>query len=139
MAKKDNDKYLAFYKEFGQVLKEGPAEDQSNKEKNLNLLRFSSTKTDNESQEHSLKDYVERMQEGQDKIYYITAENFLAAKNSPHLEVFRKKGLEVLILSDRVDEWMMGYVNEFDGKSFQSVSKGELDLSKFERTYHQIH
>ena len=132
MAKKDEAKYTEFYKEFGQVLKEGPAEDNANKEKILNLLRFSTTHTDKEAQDQSLKAYADRMKEGQDKIYYITAENFITGKNSPHLEVFRKKGIEVIILSDRVDEWMMGYVNTYDGKSFQNVAKGELDLTKFE-------
>lgn len=132
MAKKKPEQYQAFWNEFGQVLKEGPAEDASNKEKIAGLLRFASTFEDSESQAQSLAGYVERMQEGQDTIYYIAAENYITAKNSPHLEVFRKKGIEVIVMSDRVDEWMMGYLSEFDGKKFQDVAKGELDLSKFE-------
>ncbi len=128
VAKNDAEKYAEFWKEFGQVLKEGPAEDFSNKEKIAGLFRFSSTETDSENQDQSLADYVSRMKEGQDKIYYIVAENFNTAKSSPHLEVFRKKGIEVLLLADRVDDWMMGHLTEFDGKSFQDVGKGALDL-----------
>jgi len=132
IAKKDSDKYATIWKEFGNVLKEGPGEDFTNKEKIASLLRFSSTLDDNEEQAVSLKDYIDRMQEGQDKIYYITADSFAAAKNSPHLEVFRKKGIEVLLMSDRVDEWLMSHLNEFDEKSFHSVAKGDLDLGEME-------
>ena len=128
LAKNDAEKYADFWKEFGQVLKEGPAEDFSNKEKIAGLFRFSSTHTDSEEQNQSLAEYVERMKESQDKIYYVVAENFNTAKNSPHLEVFRKKGIEVLLLSDRVDDWLMGHLSEFDGKTFQDVGKGALDL-----------
>jgi molecular chaperone HtpG len=113
-------------------MKEGPAEDHTNKEKIAGLLRFSSTHDDAETQEVSLADYVSRMQSGQDKIYYITAESFAAAKNSPHLEIFRKKGIEVLLLTDRVDEWMLSGLTEFDGKPLQSVAKGDLDLGELE-------
>jgi molecular chaperone HtpG len=122
------DDYAAFWSEFGQVLKEGPAEDFANKEKIAKLLRFSTTHTDAEEQNQSLEEYVSRMQEKQDKIYYVVAENFNTAKNSPHLEVFRKKGIEVLLLSDRVDDWLMNHVQDFDGKQFQDVARGELDL-----------
>lgn len=125
---KNADEYAPFWKEFGQVLKEGPAEDFGNKEKIAKLLRFSTTFNDTSEQSQSLVDYVERMKEGQDKIYYVAAENFNTAKNSPHLEVFRKKGLEVLLLSDRVDEWLMGHLQDFDGKQLQDVGKGALDL-----------
>jgi len=128
LAKNDTDNYLEFWKEFGEVLKEGPAEDFSNKEKVAGLFRFASSKDDSAEQTVGLADYVSRMQEGQDKIYYIVAENHATAKSSPHLEIFRKKGIEVLLLSDRIDEWMMGYLTEFDGKSLQDVSKGSLDL-----------
>ncbi len=123
------DDYAAFWKEFGQVLKEGPAEDLANKEKIAKLLRFSTTHTDSEAQDQSLEAYLSRLQEGQDKIYYVVAENFNTAKNSPHLEVFRKKGIEVLLLSDRVDDWLMNHLQEFDGKQFQDVARGALDLS----------
>ena len=132
LAKKDADKYLAFWKEFGLVLKEGPAEDFSNKEKIAGLMRFASTHEETSEEKVSLADYVSRMKEGQDKIYYLTADSYKAAKNSPHLEQFRSKGIEVLLMSDRIDEWMMNYLNEFDGKSFQSITKAGLDLSKFE-------
>ncbi len=128
LAKNDQEKYAEFWKEFGQVLKEGPAEDFSNREKIAGLFRFATTHTDKEDQDQSLADYVGRMKEGQEKIYYVVAENFNTAKNSPHLEVFRKKGIEVLLLSDRVDEWLMGHLMDFDGKSFQDVGKGALDL-----------
>ena len=130
MAKNDPEKYATFWKEFGKVMKEGPVEDSSNREQVLKLLRYASTHNDSDAQTVSLEDYVSRMKEGQDKIYYITADSYNAAKNSPHLEVFKKKGIEVLLMFDRVDEWMMGFISEFDGKSFQSVAKGELDLSK---------
>ena len=129
LAKKDGEDYADFWKEFGQVLKEGPAEDLANKEKIAKLLRFSTTHTDLEAQDQSLEGYVTRMQESQDKIYYVVAENFNTAKNSPHLEVFRKKGIEVLLLSDRVDDWLMNHVQDFDGKQFQDVARGALDLT----------
>ncbi len=130
MVKNDPAKYADFWKEFGKVMKEGPVEDTNNRERVLKLLRFASTHNDNDAQNVSLEDYIGRMKEGQEKIYYITADSYNAAKNSPHLEVFKKKGIEVLLMFDRVDEWMMGFISEFDGKSFQSVAKGELDLSK---------
>ncbi len=132
MAKNDAEKYQSFWDEFGKVLKEGPHEDMANKEQIAKLLRFSSTHTDAEKQDVTLEDYISRMQEGQEKIYYVTADSFTAAKNSPHLEVFRSKGIEVLLLSDRVDEWMINGLTEFDGKSLQSVAKGELDLGKMD-------
>ncbi len=132
MAKKDADKYQQFWQEFGQVLKEGPAEDFANKEKIAKLLRFASTLDDSAEQNHSLTDYVARMQEGQDKIYYVVADSHNTAKNSPHLEIFRKKGIEVLLLSDRIDEWLMSHLMEFDGKQLQDVAKGDLDLGAIE-------
>ena len=132
MAKNDAEKYQSFWDEFGKVLKEGPHEDSGNKEQIAKLLRFSSTHTDTEKQDVDLEGYVSRMQEGQEKIYYVTADSFMAAKNSPHLEVFRAKGIEVLLLSDRVDEWMINGLTEFDGKPLQSVAKGELDLGKMD-------
>ena len=132
LAKSEPEKYATFWKEFGQVMKEGPAEDFANREKIAKLLRFASTHTDTAEQNQSLEDYVARMKEGQEKIYYIAAENFNTAKSSPHLEVFRKKGIEVLLLSDRVDEWLMSHLAEFDGKSLQDVGKGELDLGKLD-------
>ncbi len=128
LAKKGGDEYATFWKEFGQVLKEGPAEDFANKEKIAKLLRFATTHTDTAEQGQSLQDYVSRMQEGQDKIYYVVAENFNTARKSPHLEVFRKKGIEVLLLSDRVDDWLMNQLQEFDGKKLQDVARGALDL-----------
>lgn len=130
LAEKEPEKYSKFWKEFGQVLKEGPAEDFANKEQIAKLLRFSSTKDDSEMQTVALTDYLARMQEGQEKIYYVAAETFNAAKNSPHLEIFRKKGIEVLLLSDRVDEWLMAHLTEFSGKQLQSVAKGKLELGK---------
>ncbi len=130
MAKNEPEKYAEFWKQYGQVLKEGPAEDYANRERIARLLRFASTHTDSEEQTVSLEDYVSRMKEGQDKIYYITADSFSAAKNSPHLEVFRKKGIEVLLLSDRVDEWLVSHLTEFDGKPLVSVARGDLDLGK---------
>ncbi len=132
LAKKDEEKYASFWKEFGQVLKEGPAEDFGNREKIAGLLRFATTEKDSAEQTESLKTYVERMKEGQEAIYYVVAENHNTAKNSPHLEVFRKKGIEVLLLSDRVDEWLMSNLNEFEGKSFKDVTKGDLDLGQVE-------
>jgi molecular chaperone HtpG len=129
MAKdKESDNYATFWKQFGSALKEGPAEDVVNKDKIAKLLRFSSTHTDVETQDQSLEDYISRMQEKQDKIYYVVAENFNTAKKSPHLEVFRKKGIEVLLLSDRVDDWLMSHLQEFDGKQFQDVARGALEL-----------
>lgn len=128
VAKNEPEKYEKFWAEFGQVLKEGPIEDHGNKERIAKLLRFASTKTDTDKQEVTLEEYVSRMQEGQDKIYYVTAETFAAAKKSPHLEIFRKKGIEVLLLSDRIDEWLISHLEEFDGKHLQSVAKGDLDL-----------
>jgi len=128
LAKNKPDDYATIWKEFGQVLKEGPGEDFANKERIAKLFRFASTHEDKEAQTVSLDDYIGRMKEGQEKIYYIAAETFAAAKNSPHLEVFRKKGIEVLLFSDRVDEWMMSHLTEFDGKAFVSVAKGDLDL-----------
>ncbi|HIF9400601.1 TPA: molecular chaperone HtpG [Photobacterium damselae] len=132
LAKGDSEKYQTFWQEFGQVIKEGLAEDFANRDKIAQLLRFSSTHNDSAEQTVALADYVERMKEGQDKIYYITADNFNAAKNSPHLEQFRAKGIEVLLMHDRIDEWMMSYMPEFEGKGFQSITKSDLDLSKFE-------
>ena len=132
LAENQPEEYSKFWNEFGRVLKEGPGEDFSNKDKIAGLLRFASTHLDSEEQVVSLKTYIERMKEGQDKIYYITADSFAAAKHSPHLEIFRKKGIEVLLLSDRVDEWLLGSLTEFDGKPLQSVAKGDLDLGKLE-------
>ena len=128
LAKEDADKYQQFWKEFGLVLKEGPAEDFGNKETIAKLLRFASTHKDSSEQTVSLEDYVARMKEGQKAIYYITADSYVAAKNSPHLELFNKKGIEVLLLSDRIDEWMLSYLTEFDGKSLQTITKADLDL-----------
>ncbi|MGJ0622843.1 molecular chaperone HtpG [Xenorhabdus bovienii] len=130
LAKDDAEKYQTFWQQFGLVLKEGPAEDGSNKEAIAKLLRFTTTHNDGSAQTVSLEDYLSRMTEGQEKIYYITADSYAAAKNSPHLELFRKKGIEVLLLSDRIDEWMMSYLTELDGKSFQSVSKTDESLDK---------
>jgi len=127
--KNEPEKYATFWKEFGSVLKEGPAEDSSNRERIAKLLRFSSTHTDKEEQDVSLEDYLARMKPGQSSIYYVIADSFAAAKSSPHLEVLRKKGVEVLLLSDRVDEWLMDHLREFDGKSFRNVARGDLDLS----------
>ena len=128
LAKEDADKYQQFWKEFGLVLKEGPAEDFGNKEAIAKLLRFASTHNDSSEQIVSLEDYVARMKEGQKAIYYITADSYVAAKNSPHLELFNKKGIEVLLLSDRIDEWMLSYLTEFDGKALQTITKADLDL-----------
>ncbi|MBK7898122.1 MAG: molecular chaperone HtpG [Azonexus sp.] len=132
LAENDAEKYAKFWEAFGAVLKEGVGEDHANKEKIAGLLRFASTNGDTPAQIVSLKDYIGRMKEGQEKIYYVTADSFNAAKNSPHLEIFRKKGIEVLLLSDRVDEWVVGHLTEFDGKPLQSVAKGGLDLGKLE-------
>ena len=128
----EKEKYAQFWGEFGKVLKEGVGEDFANREKIAALLRFASTHSDTPDETVGLKDYIARMKEGQEKIYYITAETFKAAQNSPHLEIFRKKGIEVLLLSDRVDEWVVGHLTEFDGKALQSVAKGGLDLGKLE-------
>ena len=128
----EKEKFAKFWTEFGRVFKEGIGEDYANKERIAKLLRFASTHTDTPDETVSLADYVSRMKEGQEKIYYVTAETFTAAKNSPHLEIFRKKGIEVLLLSDRVDEWVTGHLTEFEGKQLQSVAKGGLDLGKLE-------
>jgi len=132
MAENNPEDYTKFYAEFGRVLKEGPGEDYANKDKIAGLLRFASTKADTDVQEVSLKDYIARMQVEQDTIYYITAESFAAAQHSPHLEIFRKKGIEVLLMYDRVDEWLLGSLTEFEGKKLQSIAKGDLDLGKLE-------
>ncbi|MBB3190852.1 molecular chaperone HtpG [Halomonas cerina] len=129
---KDPEAYQTFWNTFGSVLKEGPAEDFANRDKIAGLLRFATTHTDTATQDQSLADYVGRMKEGQEKIYYIVADGFNAAKSSPHLEIFRKKGIEVLLLSDRIDEWLMSHLTEFDGKAFVDVAKGELDLGEIE-------
>jgi len=128
LAKTEPEKYETFWSQFGAVIKEGPIEDHANKERVAKLLRFASTHADTDKQEVSLETYVGRMKEGQDKIYYVTADTFSAAKNSPHLEIFRKKGIEVILLSDRIDEWLVSNLDEFDGKHLQSVAKGDLDL-----------
>jgi molecular chaperone HtpG len=132
LAENQKEKYATFWKEFGRVIKEGIGEDHANRERIAKLLRFASTHKDTEEQEVSLADYISRMKEGQDKIYYVTADSFAAAKNSPHLEIFRKKGVEVLLMYDRVDEWVAAHLTEFDGKSLQSVTKGRLELGKLE-------
>ena len=126
------DKYATFWKEFGQVLKEGIGEDATNKDRIAKLLRFASTANDNADQTVSLADYIGRMKEGQDKMYYVAGESYTAAKNSPHLEIFRKKGVEVLLMTDRVDEWMLSFLTEFEGKELVSVAKGGLDLGGLE-------
>ena len=128
----DKDKYASFWAEFGQVLKEGIGEDHANKERIAKLLRFASTHNDSDTQTVSFADYVARMKEGQTKIFYATGETYNAAKNSPHLEIFRKKGIEVLLLTDRVDEWMLSFLEDFDGKELSSVAKGDLDLGNLE-------
>lgn len=128
MAKNKTEEYQAFWEGFGQVLKEGPADDFANKEKIAELFRFSSTKAEDDKQTVSLDAYLERAEESQDKVYYLTAENYLTASRSPHLEVFRKKGIEVLLLTDRVDEWMISHLSEFKGKTFEDITKGELNL-----------
>jgi len=130
LAKNEPDKYKAFWKEFGQVIKEGVIDDFKNKDRIAKLLRFSSTA--NDAPEVSLDDYVGRMQEGQDKIYYITGDSLSAAKNSPHLEIFRKKGVEVLLLGDRVDSWLADHLTDYEGKHLQSIARGDLDLGKLE-------
>ena len=128
----DREKYNAFWEQFGQVLKEGPAEDYANQEKIAALLQFSTTESESDSQDQGLKDYVSRMTENQDKIYYLVADSLNAARNSPHLEIFRKKGIEVILMYDRIDEWLMGYLNQFNDKQFQDITRGELDLGKLE-------
>ncbi len=128
LAKEDNEKYLGFWKEFGLVLKEGVAEDFANKEQIAKLYRFASSKNDSSEQNVSFDDYIARMKDGQKAIYYITADSYTAAKNSPHLELFNKKDIEVLLLSDRIDEWMLSYLTEFDGKPLQPITKADLDL-----------
>jgi molecular chaperone HtpG len=130
LAQNHADKFTTFWKEFGRVLKEGASDDAGNRERIAKLLRFASTKSDTDEQNVSLAGYVGRMKDGQDAIYYITGDNFSAAKNSPHLEIFRKLGVEVLLMSDRVDEWVVSLLTEFEGKPLQSVAKGGLDLSK---------
>ncbi|MDP3010947.1 MAG: molecular chaperone HtpG, partial [Methylococcales bacterium] len=128
LAKNAPENYATFWEQFGAVIKEGPIEDHANKERVAKLLRFASTHTDTNKQDVTLEDYVSRMKEGQEHIYYVTADSFAAAKNSPHLEIFRKKGIEVLLLSDRIDEWLVSNLDEFDGKHLQSVAKGDLNL-----------
>ena len=123
---------MKFWKEFGQVLKEGPAEDFSNRERICKLLRFTTTHSVNAEQDQSLDDYIGRMKEGQDKIFYITADSYQTAKNSPHLEVFKKKGVEVVLMYDRIDEWLMSHLTEYDGKKFQDVARATLDLGDME-------
>ncbi len=132
MRKKDKDKYNKFWNEFGQALKEGPAEDAGNKEKIAKLLQFTTTHSDADAQDQGLEDYVSRMKEGQEKIYFLVAESAKAGRNSPHLEIFRKKGIEVILMHDRIDEWLMSHLQEFDGRQFQDITRGELDLGKLE-------
>jgi molecular chaperone HtpG len=132
MAKNEPEKYQKFWDEFGKVLKEGPAEDFANKEKLAGLFRFATTTSEGDEQNVSLEEYLERMAEKQEKIYYITAESLAAARNSPHLEIFKKKGIEVLLMTDRVDEWLMSHLSEYREKTFQSVTKGQLDLGELD-------
>jgi molecular chaperone HtpG len=132
LAKNEPEQYKGFWKNFGQVMKEGPAEDFANKEKIAGLLRFASTQEDGGEQVVALAEYLARAKEGQDKIYYLTGETYAQVKNSPHLEVFRKKGIEVLLLTDRIDEWLMSYLSDFDGKGFVDVARGDLDLGKLD-------
>ena len=129
---KKKEKYDEFWDQFGQVLKEGPGEDFTNREKVAKLLQFSTTKGESEQQREGLDEYIERMKEGQDKIYYLVAESIKSAINSPHLEIFRKKDIEVILMHDRIDEWMMGHLNEYEGKQFQDISRGALDLGDLE-------
>ncbi len=133
LATQEPEKYSKFWKAFGNVLKEGPAEDYSNKDEIAGLLRFASTHTDTDVEEVTLKEYCARMKEGQTKIYYVAADSFLAAKNSPHLEIFRKKGIEVLLLTQRIDEWLVAHLPEFEGKAFQSVAQGALEASELDK------
>ncbi|MGB7644269.1 MAG: molecular chaperone HtpG, partial [Pseudomonas fluorescens] len=132
LAKNEPEQYKGFWKNFGQVMKEGPAEDFANKEKIAGLLRFASTQGEDGEQVVALAEYLARAKEGQDKIYYLTGETYAQVKNSPHLEVFRKKGIEVLLLTDRIDEWLMSYLSEFDGKTFVDVARGDLDLGNLD-------
>ncbi len=132
LAKDEPEKYATFWAQFGAVIKEGPIEDHANKERVAKLIRFASTHNESDKQDITLEDYVSRMKEGQEHIYYVTADSFAAAKNSPHLEIFRKKGIEVLLLSDRIDEWLVSNLDEFDGKHLQSVAKGDLNLGALE-------
>ena len=132
LAKNEPEKYTTFWEAFGRVMKEGPGEDHGNRERIAKLLRFASTHNDGDAETVTLDDYIARMKEGQEKIYYITAESYAAAKRSPHLEIFRKRGIEVLLLSDRVDEWLVSHLTEFEGKHLQSVAKGALDLGKLD-------
>ncbi|PTQ69615.1 molecular chaperone HtpG [Pseudomonas sp. GV071] len=132
LAKNEPEQYKGFWKNFGQVIKEGPAEDFANKEKIAGLLRFASTSDDSGEQSVGLADYLGRVKEGQDKVYYLTGESYAQVKNSPHLEVFRKKGIEVLLLTDRIDEWLMSYLTDFDGKQFVDVARGDLDLGSLD-------
>ena len=132
LAKNEPEKYATFWAQFGAVIKEGPIEDHANKARVAKLLRFASTHADTDKQDVALEDYVSRMKEGQEHIYYVTADSFSAAKNSPHLEIFRKKGIEVILLSDRIDEWLVSNLDEFEGKHLQSVAKGDLDLGSLD-------
>lgn len=132
LRKKDKQEYGKFWLEFGQVLKEGPGEDFSNREKIAKLLQFTTSESKGDAQDQGLEDYVNRMQEGQEKIYYLVAESVKAGRHSPHLEIFRKKGIEVILMYDRIDEWLMSQLHEFDGKQFQDIARGELDLGKLE-------
>lgn len=139
MAKNEPEQYQAFWNEFGQVMKEGLAEDYANKDKLAKLMRFASTQNNDGKQTHSLENYVSRMQEHQEKIYYISAESYAAGTSSPHMEIFRKKGIEVLVLSDRIDGWMISYLSEFEGKHLQDITKGELDLGEIENEEEKKH
>jgi molecular chaperone HtpG len=130
LSKKDNKKYQTFWNQFGLVLKEGPAEDSKNLNLISSILRFTSIKNNSSEQTISLENYISNMHEKQEKIYYITADSYMSAKNSPHLELFNKENIDVLLLSDRIDEWMMNYLTEFEGKKFQSISKEDLSLNK---------
>ena len=132
MRKKDKEKYGKFWDEFGQALKEGPAEDFANKEKVAKLLQFTTTHSDSNKQDQGLDDYVSRKKEDQEKIYFLVAESAKAARNSPHLEIFKKKGIEVILMHDRIDEWLMSHLQDFDGLQFQDISRGELNLGKLE-------
>jgi len=132
MRKKDKEKYLGFWNEFGQALKEGPAEDFANKEKVAKLLQFTTTHSEADAQDQCLDEYVSRMKDGQEKIYYLVADSAKAGRSSPHLEIFRKKGIEVILMHDRIDEWLMSHLQDFDGSQFQDISRGELDLGKLE-------
>ncbi|MBT3530100.1 MAG: molecular chaperone HtpG [Gammaproteobacteria bacterium] len=132
LRKKDKEKYDGFWNEFGSTLKEGPAEDFPNKEKISRLLQYTTTESASDKQEYNFDDYIERMEDGQEKIYYLVAESLKAGRSSPHLEIFKKKGIEVILMHDRIDEWLMGQLTDYDGKKFQDVSRGELDLGGLE-------